>query len=239
MRKYLSALFVGLFVAMPGYAANDLTTDTSDPLFLQSRGGVLSKTGLDYFETGLRLGQSLSVGLTDRFIIGGNVHYQRDFSGDEDGFSSIDLGGVYRMGTADENKQRIIYDMLFGLKFGGSHHVRTPGYADSTYYIGLRLGRQYSGVTFAATLKSSWIFDDVPYGMAFIDLVPEVYFRVANGWRFGANFALRKATNPDYDEESVGIKLVREYGRTQYVGHIDYAFEAEDVSAGMSVNILF
>jgi hypothetical protein len=129
--------------------------------------------------------------------------------------------------------------MLFGLKFGGSHRVRTPDYADSTYYIGLRLGRQYSGVTFAATLKSSWIFDDVPYGMAFIDLVPEVYFRVANGWRFGANFALRKATNPDYDEESVGIKLVREYGRTQYVGHIDYAFEAEDVSAGMSVNILF
>lgn len=238
MHKYLFALFIGLFVAMPGYAVNNLATDTSDPLFLQSRGGVLSKTGLDYFETGLRLGQSLSVGLVDRLVIGGNVHYQRDFNGDEDGFSSIDLGGVYRMGTTDENKHSIIYDVLAGLKFGGSKHVRSPEFADSTYYIGFRLGRQYSGVTFAGTIKSSWIFDE-ERGMAFIDLIPEMYVRIADAWRFGANFALRKATNPDFDEESIGAKLVREYGRTQYIGHMDYAFESEDISAGVSINILF
>lgn len=239
MQKYLSALFIGLFVAMPVYAADNLATDTSDPLFLQSRNGVLSETGLDYFETGLRLGQSLSFGLTDRFIIGGRVHYQIDFDGTQDGFSSIDLGGIYRMSTAGENDRRMVYDVLAGFKFGGSRHVRMPDYADSTYYVGLRFGRQYSGVTIAGTIKSSWIFDDVPYGMAFIDLIPELYFRLVNSWRFGANFALRKATNADYDEESVGIKLVREYGRTQYAGHVDYAFESKDVSAGMSVNILF
>jgi hypothetical protein len=237
MYKYLSALFIGLFMAVPSYAF-ELSRDTSDPLFMQSRGGVLSKTSLDYFETGLRLGQSLSVGLADRFVIGGNVHYQRDFDRDENGFSSIDLGGAYRIGNADENKHRIIYDILGGLKFGGSKHVRTPDYADSTYYIGFRLGRQYEGVTFAGTIKSSWIFDD-KRGMAFIDLIPEMYVRVAEAWRFGVNMAFRKATNPHYDEESVGAKLVREYGRTQYVGHIDYAFESEDISAGVSVNILF
>ena len=65
------------------------------------------------------------------------------------------------------------------------------------------------------------------------------YFRVNDNWRVGGNFALRKATNKHYDEESVGIKIVREYGRTQYVGHFDYAFESEDITAGMSVNILF
>ena len=89
------------------------------------------------------------------------------------------------------------------------------------------------------TVKSSWIFDSVPQGMAFIDFAPEVYFRVNDNWRVGANFAWRKATNKHYDEETIGMKVVREYGHTQYVGHIDYAFEAEDVTAGLAVNILF
>jgi hypothetical protein len=62
---------------------------------------------------------------------------------------------------------------------------------------------------------------------------------VTNNWRIGGEFALRKATNKNFDEESFGIKIVREYGRTQYVGHFDYAFETKDIMAGMSVNILF
>ena len=238
MRKILYVFVFGM-CTIASAGAVDLTVDTSDPLFLQARSSFLSRTGLDYFENGLRIGQSISYGLADKFALGARVHYQIDFDGRENGFSSIDLGGIYRMGAADENDSRIIYDMLLGLKFGGSRNVRTPEYADSTYYVGLRLGRQYSGVTFAATIKSSWIFDDVPLGMAFIDFIPEVYFRVNNAWRFGANFGLRKATNAHYNEESIGAKLVREYGRTQYVGHIDYAFEAKDISAGASVNILF
>ena len=242
MRKILSSSLISLVAAVSANAA-DLSRDTSDPLFLQARSELLSQTGLDYFETGLRIGQSLSYGLADRFIFGAKLYYQLDFEGDKDdrqtGFSSIDLGGVYRMGTASENKEHLIYDLLVGLKLGGSHRVRTPEFADSTYYVGLRLGHQYDGVTFAATLKSSWIFDDAPYGMAFIDLTPEVYFRVTDAWRFGANLNLRKATNSDYNEESIGAKLVREYGRTQYVGHVEYEFENKNISVGVSVNILF
>ena len=237
MRKFLIGFFGVVFCA--GAYAGNLNVDTSDPLFLQSRSGLLSRTALDYFDNGLRFGQYLSYGVTNRFTVGGNVHYQQDFDSVADGFSSFDVGGLYRIGDASENSNHIIYDVLFGLKFGGSHRVRTPDYADSTYYVGLRFGRQYSGVTLAATVKSSWIFDNVPNGMAFIDFNPSVYFRVTNNWRIGGEFALRKATNKHYDEESVGIKIVREYGRTQYVGHFDYAFESEDITAGMSVNILF
>ena len=238
MRKLFIGIFTLLFT-VGAHASDALLMDTSDPLFLQSRTGVLSQTGLDYFDNGLRMGQALSYGLSDRFVFGGNVHYQIDFDGRQDGFSSIDLGGIYRMGAASENSRHIIYDVLFGLKFGGTKRVRTPDYADSTYYVGLRFGRQYEGITLAATMKSSWIFQDVPYGMAFIDIMPEIYFRVNQVWRVGGNFALRKATNPDYDEESIGVKIVRQYGRTQYTGHFDYEFESKSIATGLSVNILF
>ena len=43
----------------------------------------------------------------------------------------------------------------------------------------------------------------------------------------------------DYDEESIGIKIVREYGRTQYVGHFDYEFGSNDVMGGIDIKILF
>lgn len=237
MHKLFFGVVLSGVVVNLAYAANDLTVDMSDPLFIQARTGLLSQTGLDYFDNGLRIGQSLSYGLSDRFVFGGNVHYQIDFDGRQDGFSSIDLGGIYRMGMASENNRHLIYDILFGLKFGGSERVRTPDYADSTYYVGFRFGRQYDGVTAAATIKSSWIFQDV--GMAFIDVIPEIYFRVNQYWRVGANFALRKATDPHYDQETIGFKVVRQYGRTQYAGHFDYEFESESVATGVLVNILF
>lgn len=237
MRKLFCVIF-GTALCVSGAHAYDLSRDTSDPLFLQVKTDLLSKTDLSYFEKGLRLGQFLSYGFSDRFAMSASLHYQEDFDGSQDGLSSIDVGGTYRLVTQSESENRIVYDVLFGLKFGGSHRVRTPDYADSTYYVGLRFGRQYDGVTLAATLKSSWIFDD-DRGMAFIDLNPEIYFRVAPDWRIGANLGFRKATNPHYDEESIGAKLVRQYGRTQYVGHISYEFEKEDITAGAHVNILF
>lgn len=236
MRRFLCVL-VG--AVMPVVAvAGDLTVDTSDPLFMDGRGHVLSQTKLNYFETGLRLGQSLSIGFSDRFMMGANVHYQQDFSGSEHGFSSVDIGGIYRIATADENDNEMIYDVLAGLKLGGSTRVRTPDYADSTYYIGMRFGQQYNAVTLAGTIKSSWIFNK-NHGIAFIDLVPAIYLRVHEDWRLGLNFALRKATDRQYDEETVGAEIIREYGRTQYVAHFEYAFEDEDITAGMRVNILF
>lgn len=245
MRKFLSVfLMLGMFVA-PSYSrAKVLATDTSDPLFLQGVEDILSQSSITYWDHILRLGQSLSYGMNNRLAIGANVHYQHDFNGPEDGFAAVDLGGVYRMGTAYDNNSHIISDVLFGFKFGGSHSVRTPDYADSTYYVGLRLGRQWAGMTLAATIKSTWVFDD-ERGMALLDFTPESYFRIAPDWRIGAGLTIRKATHKDmqtgkdYDQEWLHMKLVRQYGRTQYVGHIDYEFESDDAQVGARVNILF
>lgn len=229
-----------VFAALTAPAcANDvLGRDTSDPLYLQGIEEILSRTSISYWDSVLRIGQAASYGLNDRLTLGANVHYQNDFAGDEDGFSSIDVGGIYRLARASDNNANIISDVLFGFKFGGSSHVRTPWFADSTYYAGLRFGRQWAGMTLAATVKSSWIFDD-SRGMSYIDFIPEAYFRINPDWRLGAGFTLRKSTNPDYDQEWLGGKVVRQFGRTQYIGHMDYEFESDELQVGAQVNILF
>lgn len=245
MRKILYGLMVmGTVLYSPLARANDVAHDTSDPLYLQSIEEILSQSSVSYWDHVLRVGQGVSYGLNNRLSIGANVHYQHDFNGDEDGFSAIDLGATYRVGNADDNDAHMITDVLFGFKFGGSSRVRTPDYADSTYYLGVRMGRQWAGVTLAATLKSTWVFDD-ERGIAFLDLTPEAYFRMAPDWRFGIGFTVRKATsddpenNKDYDQEWLHMKLVRQYGRTQYIGHVDYEFESDDARVGAKVNILF
>ncbi|MBP3397872.1 MAG: hypothetical protein J6K82_02995 [Alphaproteobacteria bacterium] len=245
MRKFLLACVVSCVMVAPTVASsNDLAHDTSDPLFLQADEEILTKTSIAYWDHILRVGQSASYGLNNRVAIGANVHYQHDFNGDEDGFAAIDLGGVYRMGTADDSNSHIISDVLFGFKFGGSSEVRTPDYADSTYYVGLRFGRQWAGMTLSATVKSTWVFDD-ERGVAFLDFTPESYFRIAPEWRLGAGLTIRKATHKDpiyhtdYDQEWLHMKLVRQYGRTQYVGHIDYEFESDEAQVGAYINILF
>lgn len=219
--------------------ANDvLDSDTSDPLHMLGIEEVLTETTLTFWDNILRAGQSITYGMNDRLTLGANVHYQVDFNGPEDGFSSIDVGGIYRMARAGDNDANFISDVLFGLKFAGSSHVRTPYFADSTYYAGLRFGRQWAGVTLAATIQSNWIFDS-ERGMAYIDFMPEAYFRVNPDWRLGATFIWRKATEPLYDQEWIGGRVVRQFGRTQYVGHIDYEFESDDVQIGLKLNILF
>ena len=245
MRKFLSVFFLSVCVLVPSLSrANDLAYDTSDPLFLLRNEGILSQTSLTYWDHILRAGQAVSYGMNNRLSVGANVHYQYDFNGDEDGFSAIDLGGVYRMGTAEDNDACIISDVLFGFKFGGGSRVRTPDYADSTYYAGLRFGRQYAGMTLAATIKSTWVFDDVR-GVAFLDFTPEAYFRISPDFRIGTGLTIRKATHndpvdgTDFDQEWLHGKLVRQYGRTQYIGHIDYEFESDDAQVGVQVNILF
>lgn len=238
MRKFLIGLFSVFFLMPCAVHADSLELDTSDPLYMLSEQHVLSETTLTYWDNVLRLGEAISYGINNRLTIAANVHFQQDFDGSEDGFSAIDLGGVYRVGTASGNNAHIISDVLFGLKFGGSSRVRTPYFADSTYYAGYRFGRQWAGMTLAATIQSSWIFDD-ERGMAYIDAIPEAYFRIAEDWRLGAQFILRKATNPHYNQEWLGGKLVRQYGRTQYAGHLDYEFESDDLQVGVNVNILF
>ena len=241
MRKLMSVCLVAGTVLMPIHArANDLARDTSDPLFLQAIEEIFTQTSFTYWDHMARVGQSFSYGMNDRLAIGANVHYQHHFNGDEDGFSAIDLGAIYRMSEGTG----MISDLLFGFKVGGSSHVRTPYYADSTYYAGLRFGRQWAGMTLAMKIQSSWVFDD-ERGMSFIDFAPEAYFRMAPDWRFGTGFTVRKATNKDpytgddYDQEWLHTKLVRQYGRTQYIGHIDYEFESDEIQFGAKVNILF
>ena len=243
MRKFLSVILLSGFIFMPSFVrANDIGQDTSDPLFMLGIEGVLSQTSMTYWDHILRAGQSISYGMNNRLSVGANVHYQHDFNGNEDGFSAIDLGAIYRMGGADDNDAHVISDVLFGFKFGGGSRVRTPDYADSTYYAGLRFGRQWAGMTLAATIKSTWVFDDTR-GVAFLDFMPEAYFRTAPDWRFGIGATIRKATHKiedvDFDQEWLHAKIVRQYGRTQYVGHMDFEFESEDVQIGGRINILF
>lgn len=241
MRKFIAILFASVIGIMPGInvaRANGLEFDTSDPLFMMQTRDILSETSLTYWDNILRLQQTLSYGINDRLSIGINANFQQDFDGPEDGFGAVDLGGVYRVGTAAGNSAHIISDVLFGLKFGGSSRVRTPDYADSTYYAGYRFGRQWAGMTLAATIKSSWIFDS-DRGMAYIDLMPEAYFRISQNWRLGTQFTLRKATNPHYNQEWLGGKIIRQYGRTQYAARLDYEFESDNLQVGVDVNILF
>lgn len=233
MRKFLSAfLFCSLLFSAAN--ANVLEHDSSDPLYMLKTEEILSESAVSYGRDIFRVGQTLSYGLNDRLTISANVNYQIDFVSTNDGFTSTDLGFVYRAGASDT----FISDVLAGFKFGGSRQVRTPDYADSTYYVGWRFGRQWAGVTLAGTIQSNWIFDDTR-GMAYIDFMPEAYFRFDPDWRLGLNATLRKATTPRYDEEWIGAKLVRQFGRTQYVGHIDYEFEHDDVHIGARVNIVF
>ena len=239
MRKVLAFLF-GVFFAVYGGSgrAQDLGMDTNNPLFMIADNSFLSETTLTYWDDILRAGQTFSYGINERFSLSGNIHFQQDFDGQEDGFSSFDIGGKYRLMNQNDNDYQIISDVLFGLKFGGSSHVRTPYFADSTYYAGLRFGRRWDAVTLAGTVKSSWIFDDLR-GMSYIDFVPEAYFRIAPDWFLGVNFMWRVSTKPEYDQEWTGVKIVRQYGHTQYVLHFDYEFESDDVQVGSRINILF
>ena len=245
MHKILSALLISIFFALPVAShANVLEHDSSDPLYILNQEELLSQTYVTYWNNMLRIGQGISYGLNERLSIGANVHYQHHFNGNKDGFSAIDLGAIYRMTRANDTESHVISDLLFGFKFGGSSHARTPYYANSTYYAGLRFGRQWAGMTLAATVKSSWVFDD-ERGMSFIDFIPEAYFRIAPDWRIGGGFTIRKATNrdqrtgDDYDQEWLNTKLIRQFGRTQYIGHIDYEFESDEIQFGAKVNIIF
>ncbi len=218
--------------------ADIIQYDTSDPLYMLGAGDVLSESTVTYSDSILRLAQAGSYGINDRLTAGLYLHYQNDFAGDEDGFSSFDIGGKYRLAQAADNNYHIITDVLFGLKLGGSSHVRTPWFADSTYYAGLRFGRQFAGMTLSGTIKSSWIFDDAR-GMSYIDFIPAAYFRITPDWRLGADFDWRKATNPDYDREWLNFKIIRQYGRTQYIGGLGYEFEESELEASFKLNILF
>lgn len=212
--------------------------DTSDPLYILSPQDFLSSSDISYYDSVLRIGQTFSYGVMERFNLGVNANWQNDFHGDQDGFSAFDFGGLYRVMATHENSAGIVADVLAGFKFGGASRVRSPWFADSTYYAGMRFGRQWETFTLAGTIKSSWIFDD-KYGLSYIDFIPEAYFRLRAAWRMGIGADIRKSTNSYYDQEWLNLKLLRQYGRTQYIGHVDYEFEDDEWQFGFKLNILF
>ena len=219
---------------------SSLDNDSSDPLFLIPDNRFLSDTYISTVDKKLRFGQFIGYGINNNFALHANMLYQWDLSGEhQNGFSSTELGGTYRM-SHGSNTNHIISDALFGLKVWGSSHVRTPEYADSSYYAGLRFGRQYTGVTLSGTVKSTWVFDDMR-GLSYIDFIPEAYFRFKYDWRAGLGLDIRKSTNTHLlpDQEWLNFKLLRQYGNTQYVGRIDYEFEDEEFQIGVNVKILF
>ena len=187
MKKLLYGFLGTVIVCGSAYSMDYemLSVDTSDPLYVLQQGHLLSQTGIEYGNDILRLGQDFSYGLNDRLNVDANVHYQFDFvhHRKERGFSSIELGGVYRAGMSDNNSAHVSSDILFGLRVAGNRHVREPDFANSAYFAGLRVGRQWAGVSLAGTVKSTWIFDDTR-GMSFLDFTPEAYFRMIGvlGW---------------------------------------------------------
>ena len=219
---------------------NSLSNDTSDPLFLTGDNQFLSDTYVSLFDNKLRIGQYLDYGVNNNLVLHANMLYQLDMSGHhENGFSATEFGGVYRMNHGN-GSMRIISDALFGLKLWGSSRVRTPEYADSSYYAGLRFGRQYTGVTLAGTVKSTWVFDSTR-GLSYIDFIPEAYFRFKYDWHGGIGLDFRTSTNKHllHNQEWLNLKLLRQYGNTQYVGSFGYEFESNEIQIGANVKILF
>ena len=217
-----------------------LAKDTSDPLFLTGDNQFLSDTYISYIDRKLRFGQYLDYGINNNLVLHFNMLYQWDLSGHhENGFSATEFGGVYRINHGN-GASHIISDVLFGLKVWGSSHVRTPEYADSSYYAGYRFGRQYVGVTLAGTVKSTWVFDN-DRGLSYIDFIPEAYFRFKYDWRGGIGLDIRQSTNTHLldNQEWLNLKLLRQYGNTQYVARFDYEIETSEIQVGANIKILF
>ena len=60
-----------------------------------------------------------------------------------------------------------------------------------------------------------------------------------DGWRLGTALTARVATDPDFDREWLKLRLVKQFGRTQYVAMYSYEFEQENSTVGLQVNVLF
>ncbi len=252
--KKLFGFFVGtMLVCNSGYAMDSefLSVDTSDPLYMVADNHILSTSGIQYGDDILKLSQEFAYGLNDRLGMHVSSGYQFDFISKrkERGFSSIELGGIYRSGLAEDNSAGISTDVLVGINFGGNrrvsdlglrkNHLTKKSITDKTkYYAGVRIGRQWAGVSLSGTVKSTWIFDNTK-GMALLDFTPEVYFRMVEGWRFGMGVTARLSTNPDFDKEWLNFKLLRQFGRTQYIGTYSYEYEEEESTVGAQVKILF
>jgi hypothetical protein len=209
-----------------------ISFDTEDPLFMLKTGYILSRTTLTLTSHSIaRLSEQLSIGVNDHLTILADIGYQQDFDQNRTGFSGPNVAAIYRI-----LRTGILTDLFAGAQFGGAERI--PEFASNRYYIGTRVGKQWSWMTLAGTLQASWIFDEA-HGHAYIDLIPEAYFRLFYDWSLGAVAGIRKSTTPHFDQEWLGARLAKRYGRTMYVGFTEYEFEHEEWRFGFRLNILF
>lgn len=237
MRFIKSYLFIS-FVFLHFSVNASVVFDTADPLFIESRGDFLSRSDIFFQKKILKLSQSFSYGIVDGFSLSASVKYQEDLNKVDDGFSNIGLKSSFRLSNSADYNSRFITDLILGIDFGKKDGVTAREFTNTVYYGGVRVGHKWSNVTFSSTFKSSWIFDRYN-GMAYLNFIPEIYFRLSDVWMMGLNFDLQKSTNTSFDEEWVVYKLIRRYGRTQYIGHIGYEFEKNEFKGGLKLNVLF
>jgi len=227
---FITAVSCSLLVF--SYSAQSAEFDVEDPLYFERARDLTLRGGLSYGESIIGVDVRGSYGINDIFVIGADIRYQQDFDSDRDwdGLSHLGVNVMYRMSGST-----IKSDVFAGIKFAGN---AVPAFSDTIYSAGFRLGRQWDTVTLAGMVKTSWIFDEV-HGMAWINLVPEAYFRVTDNWRIGTWLDFQKVTDPNFDQTWLGLKVVRQYGRTQYVGFGQYEFNESEFRFGGRVNVVF
>jgi hypothetical protein len=228
--SFSGKLFAAALAAFAASGAHAAEWDMEDPLFFEGGGDLTLRAGAsagsDLFDAGLQA----RYGINELFALSIAANYQQDFHSDADGFSDIGIQLAYRA-----SEGRVVADVLAGVNFGGR---AAPEWLNTVYMAGVKIGHSWDSWTLAGTFKASWIFDD-NYGMSFADLMPEVYFRLSDSWRLGADITFRRATAPAFDREWIGLKLARQYGRTQYVGFAQYEFEEGDFRLGARTNVIF
>jgi hypothetical protein len=225
---FCSLLFTPLFV--PARAAT-IATDVEDPLYIEKLGDFTSRTSVDVGKF-FQAREIASYGFSNRFSVAADVRWRSKGGNNNNGFSNIGLLGTYRAGQGNTGAT----DVLVGFGFGGQSVV--PNYSDEVYSVGLRTGRQWSGITLAATIMTNWIFDKTN-GMAYIDLTPEAYFRISGNWSFGLGATIRKATITTFDQEWLKAKIGSTIGYTGWFFNLGYEIESNDFRIGGSMNMLF
>ncbi|MDR0967590.1 MAG: hypothetical protein LBL75_02030 [Rickettsiales bacterium] len=226
MKKFL--MFCGILFAPLMASASEF--DIENPLYFENANDFVVIGGGSYGSDLLDVGLNARYGINGIFSLAADVKYQQDFDGNADGFSDVGFQLTYR--ASSEN---IITDILAGINFGGSS---APEWYNNVYSAGIRVGKNFNKWTFAGTGMASWIFDDV-HGMSFIDLSPSVYYSFNDEWKIGGDIIIRRATMPRYNRETFSLKIVRQYGRTQYTGFGQYEIEESDFRFGARVGVVF
>jgi len=212
--------------------ANNISTDVQDPLFLNRQGDFATRSMADvgnYFQAR----QSFSYGFSDKFSLSADLRYRLgDDDGNRNGWNTFGVTGTYRVGQG----QTGVTDVLFGLGYGP--HGVIPDYADETYRVGFRTGKQWGMMTLSATAMTNWVFHPT-HGQAYIDLAPEAYFRMQGGWSTGLGATFRKSTTGLYDQIWLNYMIGSTIGRTGWFFNIGYELDDRDVRIGGTLNMLF